>query len=201
MDLKIDFSRYTLDELYDSSRNIDRDMYPERAREIDALIAQRQNELPLGSSDEIENEKVVGEKASRWDRLFASLIDALIHIIATIPLILYFGSAAFVEPTFAFILTAFVYGLCVTLMLQGYLLYTCAQTIGKHIIGTRIENLDGTKADFKRIIFVRILPMSLCALIPVVGQFIVGFINPLFIFGKQRRCLHDYIAKTKVSYT
>ncbi len=30
---------------------------------------------------------------------------------------------------------------------------------------------------------------------------IAAVINPLFIFGKQRHCLHDYIAKTKVSNT
>ena len=65
----------------------------------------------------------------------------------------------------------------------------------------RIENLDGTKAGFATIYFKRMLPMQLMGLIPAIGQLIVGFINPMFIFGKEKRCLHDYIAKTKVSYT
>jgi hypothetical protein len=65
----------------------------------------------------------------------------------------------------------------------------------------RIENLDGTKASFSTIYVKRMLPMQLIGLVPSVGQFISGFINPIFIFGKQRRCLHDYVAKTKVSYT
>jgi len=86
------------------------------------------------------------------------------------------------------------------LILQGYLLFNYGQTIGKHYMGTRIENLDGTKADLKKILLLRILPMSLCSIIPAVGQFITGIVNPLFIFGKEKRCLHDYIAKTKVSY-
>ncbi len=41
------------------------------------------------------------------------------------------------------------------------------------------------------------LPLSLCAHIPMVGP-LINLVNPLFIFGKERRCLHDYIAKTQV---
>jgi uncharacterized RDD family membrane protein YckC len=33
--------------------------------------------------------------------------------------------------------------------------------------------------------------------IPVVGQ-IFSFINILFIFTKEKRCIHDLVAKTKV---
>ena len=121
-------------------------------------------------------------------------------MVATIPLFWFFGMEAFKEPSVYLTFVALVYGLFMTLILQGYLLFNYGQTIGKHVIGTRIENLDGTKADLKKILLLRILPMSLCTVIPIVGQFITGFINPIFIFGKERRCLHDYIAKTKVSY-
>ena len=65
----------------------------------------------------------------------------------------------------------------------------------------RIESLDGSKAIFPTIYLKRMLPMQLIGLVPSIGQFIAGVINPLFMFGKQRRCVHDYIAKTKVSYT
>ena len=65
----------------------------------------------------------------------------------------------------------------------------------------RVENLDGSKASLITIYFKRMLPMQLIGLIPSFGQFISGIVNPLFIFGKERRCLHDYLAKTKVSYT
>ena len=87
------------------------------------------------------------------------------------------------------------------MILHGYLLYHYGQTIGKNYMSIRIENLDGTKANLTTIYFKRMLPMQLIGLIPSFGQVISGFINPLFIFGKQKRCLHDYIAKTKVSYT
>ena len=200
MDSKINFKNYTLEELYDSAQSIDRNAYPDRAKEIDELIVKRQNEQPQNDVEERTEHKVAGEKAARWDRLWAGLIDAVVHMGATIPLFWYFGMDVFKEPSAYLIIIALIYGLVMTLILQGYLLFNYGQTIGKHIIGTRIENLDGTKADFKKILLLRILPMSICSVIPSVGQFITGFINPIFIFGKERRCLHDYIAKTKVSY-
>jgi len=199
MDSKINFEDYTLDELYDSAHSVDREAYPERAKEIDELIVKRQSEAQENKV-EVNPSKVVGEKASRWDRLFGGLIDAVVHIVATIPLFWFFGMEAFESPTVFLTLVALVYGLSITLILQGYLLFNYGQTIGKHYMGTRIENLDGTKADLKKILLLRILPMSLCSIIPAVGQFITGIVNPLFIFGKEKRCLHDYIAKTKVSY-
>ena len=87
------------------------------------------------------------------------------------------------------------------LLFHGYLLANYAQTIGKHFLSIRIENLDGTQASFTTIFFKRLLVMQVIAQIPMVGTIIAGLINPLFIFAKEKRCLHDYIAQTKVSYT
>lgn len=98
------------------------------------------------------------------------------------------------------IVYGFLYGLVVLLILDGYLLYTYAHTIGKHYMGIRIENLDGTQASFSTILLKRMLPMQLVSLIPGVGSIVAGLVDPLFIFGKDKRCLHDYIAKTKVCY-
>jgi hypothetical protein len=44
------------------------------------------------------------------------------------------------------------------------------------------------------------LPMQVISFIPGVGSIVAGLVDPLFIFGKDKRCLHDYIAKTKVCY-
>jgi hypothetical protein len=65
----------------------------------------------------------------------------------------------------------------------------------------RIENLDNTKANLMTIYFKRMIPMQILSIVPFGGQFIAGIVNPLFIFGKEKRCLHDYVAKTKVCYT
>ncbi|GGW84110.1 hypothetical protein GCM10007391_17260 [Alteromonas halophila] len=74
-----------------------------------------------------------------------------------------------------------------------------AQTVGKHFMSIRIENLDGTQATLATILLKRMLPMQIVSLIPGIGQILVGFVDPLFIFTKQRRCVHDYIANTRVT--
>ena len=144
---------------------------------------------------------VLGQNAYRSDRFLAAIIDGTLQLILTIPLIIFFGIEGFKTPSLNLIIYTFLYGITLTLVLHGYLLFFYGQTIGKRITGIRIENIDGTKAGFSKIIFVRYLPMSLLSLIPVVGRMIPGLFDPLFIFGKKRKCLHDYIARTKVSNT
>lgn len=197
MDAKINFSSYSLDELYASAESIDRDLYPERAKEIDDMIIQKEAE----HSEENTTTKQAGEKASKADRLIAAIIDGAIAVISLIPIFYYVGFDTIKAPTLTLIAAMFLYGLFITLIFHGYLLHYYGQTIGKNYMSIRIENLDGSKATLATIYLKRMLPMQLIGLIPSLGQFISGFVNPLFIFGKQRRCLHDYIAKTKVSYT
>ena len=197
MDSKINFAAYSLNELYSSAATIDRGTYPERAKEIDELILQKEAELP----EEFETSKNEGEKATRSDRFVAAMIDAIIGIISITPVIYYFGFDSLISPTLLFLAGLFIYGLFTTAILHGYLLYYYGQTIGKNYMSIRIENLDGTQAKLSTIYFKRMLPMQLLGLIPALGQVISGVINPLFIFSKDKRCLHDYLAKTKVSYT
>lgn len=195
MDSNIDFSNYTLHELQSSAKAIDRELYPERAKLIDELIQQKQQEPEYK-----ESEVVAGEMASRGHRFAAAIVDFLIILIAFVPFIIYFGFERMEEESLEIIASSFIYGLVVTLILNGFLLYTYGQTIGKHYMGIRIENLDGTQASFTKICFKRMLPMQVIGIIPSAGEIISVIINPLFIFGKEQRCLHDYIAKTKVSY-
>ena len=195
MDTPIDFSTYTLDELYSSAKVIDRERFPERAKEIDELIKTREAQDPAHNADL----KIAGEKASRGDRLVAAIIDGLLGIAVFIPVIMYIGFESLSQPNLS--LTAFLWGFGVfsMLVLHGYLMYQCGQTIGKYCMSIRIENLDGTQASFTTIYLKRMLPMQLLSLVPSVGQFIAGFVNPAFILGKDKRCLHDHIAGTKVS--
>jgi uncharacterized RDD family membrane protein YckC len=195
MDSKIDFSTYTLEELYSSAASIDRELYPERAKLIDDLILQKQQD-----PDNQEAPIIDGDLATRGHRLAAAIVDALIAIIVTLPMLLYVGLDKFEDPTLEVMAISFIYGIALVLVLHGYFLYTYGQTIGKRYMGIRIENLDGTKAELSKIFFMRMLPIQLISIIPLVGQSIAGFVNPLFIFGKEKRCLHDYIAKTKVCY-
>ena len=196
MDSEIDFSTYTLDELYSSARAIDREAYPERAKEIDDLIETREAQNP---SENIVS-KVAGEKATRSDRLVAAIVDGVLGVVCFIPVFILVGFDNLSQPTLTLSASLLGYGILSTLVLHGYLMYQRGQTIGKSLMSIRIENLDGTQASFTTIYFKRMLCMQLLSLVPSVGQFIAGFVNPLFIFGKDKRCLHDHLAGTKVSY-
>ncbi len=196
MDSEIDFSTYTLDELYSSARAIDREAYPDRAKEIDDLIETREAQNP---SENIVS-KVAGEKATRSDRLVAAIVDGVLGVVCFIPVFILVGFDNLSQPTLTLSAGLLGYGILSTLVLHGYFMYQRAQTIGKSLMSIRIENLDGTQASFTTIYFKRMLCMQLLSLVPSVGQFIAGFVNPLFIFGKDKRCLHDHLAGTKVSY-
>lgn len=195
MNTQIDFSTYSLEELYSSAEKVDRDTYPERALEIERLIIEKENEIAQNNPESLQ----VAHEATRGDRLLGAIIDGIVHILATIPFFMFIGMEKLQDPDFATTAQGLLYGLLVTLILQGYLLYYYSQTVGKHFMGTRIEHLDGSRANIKTILK-RILPMTLMTAIPGVGQLIAGLVDPLCIFGKEKRCLHDYIAKTRVCY-
>jgi uncharacterized RDD family membrane protein YckC len=197
MDSKIDFTSYTLEELHSAADTIDSEKYPERAEEINRLIQER----PVIHPEEVDNTKRVGEKATRGDRLIAALIDGVIGIISAIPIFIYVDFEILTDPTFSLSVMLLAYGIMVGFILHGYLLYHYGQTIGKNFMSIRIENLDNTKANLTTIYFKRMIPMQILSMVPFGGQFIAGIVNPLFIFGKEKRCLHDYVAKTKVCYT
>ncbi|MBA6336113.1 RDD family protein [Colwellia sp. BRX8-7] len=213
MDPIIDFTSYTLEELYSAAEQIDSEQYPERAAEINKLIVEKTVVEPAPAPVAVtveqtvaepaieQNVKRVGEKATRLDRFYAALIDGLIGIFAAVPIFITVGFDKLAEPTFSLTVMLLAYGLIAGLVLHGYLLYHYGQTIGKNFMSIRIENLDDSKASLTTIYVKRMIPMQLLSLVPFGGQIISGLVNPLFIFGKEKRCLHDYVAKTKVCYT
>ena len=81
--------------------------------------------------------------------------------------------------------------------MHGYLLKKYGQTIGKKLLGISIVTLDGEKPEFWPLILKRYLPLGLVSYTPVVGRFLPT-IDALFIFGKDKRCVHDFIAGTMV---
>ena len=83
-------------------------------------------------------------------------------------------------------------------IIQAYLVTTRGQSIGKIVMSLRIVNAkDGTNPGFLKAFFVRqILPIPLI-FIPEI-YILYFFINPLFIFRSDRRCLHDWIGRTIV---
>jgi formylglycine-generating enzyme required for sulfatase activity/uncharacterized RDD family membrane protein YckC len=158
------------------------------------------------------------ELASRWQRLWGSLIDALIAMAIIFPAMWFLGlwqlmadakwssSAGYFEKqqevlgqlTIEQRIIMFALGTVVFIVIQGYLLGKYGQTIGKRMVGTRIVSCeDGRILPFWTVFSLRYLPVSLVSQIPVAGQWL-SLIDVLFIFRKDKRCIHDLIAGTKV---
>lgn len=101
-------------------------------------------------------------------------------------------------------------GVVAFLLLHGYLLLNHGQTIGKRLVGTRIVDAQtGQLLPFTRVYVIRYLWMTPLAIavglsvayvppgLVALLSALVGGINLLdssLIFGKQKRCLHDYLA-------
>jgi len=145
--------------------------------------------------------------AGRGARLSAALLDGLAALVVLAPgLFLMFagmptaraqGLDAPAGSDMQMLLGVTVFGvaLLVLAIYQLRLLAREGQTIGKRIMHIRIVNYDdGQTAGPGRTIWKRTILNGL------LGNFIplYGLIDPLFIFGAERRCLHDYIAGTKV---
>jgi len=88
-------------------------------------------------------------------------------------------------------------GFALFVVMQGYLVVTRSQTIGKLLFKTRIVRCDGTHASAIRIIGLRYGVTYLASIVSIAAM-IFGLLDGLFIFRKSRRTLHDLIADTTV---
>ena len=154
----------------------------------------------VSSVDTPVNVRLAGQPASRKDRFLGWLIDLVLQVLASAPFFWYMGLEAFQNPTPAVMLANSANAILVYLALHGYLLHKYGQTIGKAEFGMRIEMLNGEKANLQHIVLWRYLPVILLSFVPVIGQWLTGLLDPLLIFRKDRRCLHDHIAGTQVHY-
>ena len=91
-------------------------------------------------------------------------------------------------------------GLLLFALVNGYLLMTRGQTIGKLLLGMRIVRPDGSAASPGRIIGLRYAVGWLLSALPFVGM-VYALVDCLLIFRADRRCLHDMIADTIVVKT
>lgn len=87
------------------------------------------------------------------------------------------------------------------------LLYRYGQTVGKKALGIRVVRMDGSRVSFARFVFLRWLAIAfiggvvggICGALHIryIGN-MVSLVDCLMIFGAAHRCLHDYLADTKV---
>lgn len=87
----------------------------------------------------------------------------------------------------------FVFIPLLTLIYQWNSITVSGQTIGKMVLGIQIRTLDGRLPGFFQGVILRNWLRQLLSFIPL-----FGLIDALFIFGESRRCLHDYLAGTRV---
>lgn len=139
--------------------------------------------------------------ASRWARLGAVLIDGIIGLLITIPFFMMTGMwsemASGAEPAYGMTLLGGLYGFVGYIIVHYYFLDRNGQTVGKKVLGIRIEDPQGRLIGAPAIIGKRYLPVTAASLIPLIGGLLV-IIDALFIFRKDKRCIHDMIAGTRV---
>lgn len=151
--------------------------------------------------------------ASRWARLGAAFIDGLIFLLTIWAVEKFFNfsisTSTTPEPTnvseilatfdmFSWNgLTQVLYGFGFYIVLNAYFLKQNGQTIGKKLLSIKIVDMNHHKPSLATLLFLRDLPVQSIVLVPFIGVFL-SIIDILFIFGEQKRCLHDLIAKTQV---
>ena len=138
------------------------------------------------------SEITIGDPATRWNRLTASIIDGVVISIITIPLLMLvlgfdktmLDSGANYKMT----ILMNVVSLLVFFAINGRYLARDGQSIGKKALGIRVVSADGTPASFQQNIAPRYLFFFLIGILPVAGQ-LVSILNVLLIFRRDRRCL------------
>jgi uncharacterized RDD family membrane protein YckC len=156
----------------------------------------------FGPNEVIAFDKAPGELASRWSRFLAAMIDSLVILVVMLPLQLAFGiyeGFPNMKPLdYPGQVLWGAAGFVVWLVLHGYFLSTSAQTVGKKFLRIKIVDEHGENATLTRSAFIRQMPIALAsAAVPVVGS-ALALIDVLYIFAKDRRCVHDHIAGTRV---
>ena len=141
--------------------------------------------------------RVDRSNASRGDRLFAVVVD---WVIAVVPVGIGFaltrrspgaGGAALSNWQLWVVPAAI-------LLIQYTLLSLRGQTLGKLAMRVRIVRAtDGGNPGFLRAVVLRNMVRHLLSAVPILGG-LFALADILAIFGKERRCLHDRIAGTRV---
>lgn len=138
------------------------------------------------------------EAATRGSRFLAAMVDLVIQIaLLWVANLVLPWSVWDTEAGFGQLAATTALGLGLFLVLHGLLLVRHGQTIGKRLLGLRIVRPDGSRADAKRVIGMRYGIGWVLTVVPVVGPF-YGLVDALFIYRRDRRCLHDLIADTIV---
>jgi uncharacterized RDD family membrane protein YckC len=147
--------------------------------------------------------------ATRTLRLAGAIVDGVASAVFVVPTLLFTGywtAALSGELSYR---TISLGGFALFTAMQGYLLATRGQTIGKWLVATRIVRADNDEVPtLARTLALRygtlaVGPVETLAVLVLNGAIlyvfvVVGLVDIALIFRRDRRCLHDLIAGTKV---
>ena len=139
--------------------------------------------------------------SSRVDRLLATIVDIVVSLVVAVPVSLYTGAYDAVihgQPlTWSLYLETTLVGWGWYFLVNSYWLKKYGQTVGKRLLGIRVADFQ-TEAvpSFWRLV-VRIAVPWVAARAGLIGS-LFDLVDILLIFGKDRRCIHDLIASTRV---
>ena len=128
-------------------------------------------------------------------RLAAYLVDALLGGVPV--LVLVFGVIASSNTTATILGVIGGAGLLFVLAVNARWVQRHGQSIGKRWLKLRVVHSDGRRMSLSRILFARNVLPALLGGIPIVGS-VFGLLDPLFVFSKDRRTLHDRLADSIV---
>jgi uncharacterized RDD family membrane protein YckC len=221
VDNEFDYSKYTVTELYDAYRQIDREQYSNNFAEIIKEIQKRFNlpeDKPITDEYMVElyfeycSSKIsptlhgrgdlsYDDSATRLERFGAAIIDGLITGTPVFILMISLGFENYINYSVGkgiiAQITLLIFGQTIYLLVNSFLLYKYGQTVGKKLVGIKIVTIKGQLPTFFNIYFMRYLITAIIATLPLIG-YLFNCIDCLFIFRENKRCVHDYIAGTRV---
>lgn len=148
-----------------------------------------------------EEKKLELVDSARWRRLLAAWVDGLAMMAVVVPVMFFTDGFSEIQNMQS---VSVGYNLFIGLVslvsfaaLNGHFLVSAGQTLGKKVLGIRIVDMDGRLPDLKRNLVKRYALYLFGGYIPVIGG-ILSLVNILYIFGPQKRCLHDRFGETRV---
>lgn len=154
-------------------------------------------EPPKANLDLEKTTSETAELAGRWQRLGGSIIDALTIMVVTVPLMFIITIMSGDAPSILLSLVIGLLGIGVFAAINFKFLKNDGQTVGKKVVGTKITNVDRASVPEMDQFIKRYAVYMLASQVPVIGG-IFALVNALFIFGEEKRCLHDLAGGTVV---
>lgn len=223
MDPSPNYKSYTLEELIDVRDNIDRERYPERAKEIELALSNKMNDPE--TKLEVERQQESDKYSTFWPRFWAATIDGIIFAIILYIECLIFGVEYSAQDKFLQALNGVQFAIYAIFM-HGYF----GQTLGKMFMDVKVLNHEteteiNVKQALRResvnlalniswvlIILVVAISLEMSGAISgglsyaVIGFGILAVVwgtseFVTMLFNDKRRAVHDYIGKTVVVRT